>query len=108
MGMPLCFLKHQTDHTFPLFSHKCSINTENNWKVRAKIRTFAKSSYNKKRFMDLPKDPMMLFSVINMKLRDQYDSLDALCKGMDIDREDLVKQLAVAGFEYSEKYNKFW
>ncbi|MBF0829600.1 DUF4250 domain-containing protein, partial [Staphylococcus aureus] len=26
--------------------------------------------------MELPKDPMMLFSVINMKLRDCYSSLD--------------------------------
>ena len=29
--------------------------------------------------LDLPKDPMMLFSVINMRLRDIYPSLDALC-----------------------------
>ena len=28
--------------------------------------------------MELPKDPMMLFSFINMKLRDYYPSLDAL------------------------------
>ena len=27
---------------------------------------------------ELPKDPMMLFSVVNMKLRDQYASLDDL------------------------------
>ena len=30
--------------------------------------------------MELPKDPMMLFSFINMKLRDFYPSLDALCR----------------------------
>ena len=29
--------------------------------------------------MNLPDDPMMLFSVINMKLRDCYASLDSLC-----------------------------
>ena len=29
--------------------------------------------------MELPEDPMMLFSVINMKLRDCYASLDELC-----------------------------
>ena len=28
--------------------------------------------------MELPEDPMMLFSVINMKLRDCYASLDEL------------------------------
>ena len=32
--------------------------------------------------MELPKDPMMLFSFINMKLRDYYPSLDALCADM--------------------------
>ena len=29
--------------------------------------------------MALPKDPIMLLSVVNMKLRDTYSSLDALC-----------------------------
>ena len=29
--------------------------------------------------MTLPEDPMMLFSFINMKLRDNYSSLDELC-----------------------------
>lgn len=58
--------------------------------------------------MDLPQDPMMLFSVINMKLRDEYPSLDALCKGMDLERDDIEKKLAAAGFEYSPDHNKFW
>ena len=58
--------------------------------------------------MELPKDPMMLFSAVNMKLRDQYDSLDALCDDMDIERAQLETQLAAVGFEYSSEYNKFW
>lgn len=58
--------------------------------------------------MELPQDPMMLFSVINMKLRDEYPSLDALCHGMDVDRQQLESRLAAAGFEYSRQYNKFW
>ena len=32
----------------------------------------------------LPQDPMMLLSVINMKLRDQYESLEALCDDKDV------------------------
>lgn len=51
---------------------------------------------------------MMLFSVINMKLRDHYPSLDALCDDMDIDRKTLEENLRAAGFEYSEAHNKFW
>ena len=58
--------------------------------------------------MDLPQDPMMLFSVINMKLRDYYRSLDELCEDMNVDREELEKNLAAFGFEYSEEHNKFW
>lgn len=58
--------------------------------------------------MEMPKDPMMLFSTINMKLRDQYDSLDSLCQDMDIDRHDIESRLAAAGFEYNRELNKFW
>lgn len=56
----------------------------------------------------LPTDPFMLFSFINMKLRDQYPSLDALCEDMDLDKQQLLDTLAAAGFEYSEENNKFW
>lgn len=58
--------------------------------------------------MTLPKDPMMLFSVVNMKLRDEYHSLDALCEDMNICKHELQEQLQAAGFEYNEKLNKFW
>lgn len=51
--------------------------------------------------MKLPEDPTMLFSVVNMKLRDKYASLDELCRKMDVDKDMLVHKLAVAGFEYS-------
>lgn len=56
----------------------------------------------------LPKDPMMLMSVINMKLRDYYSDLDALCEDMDINRQELEAKLAQAGFEYSTENNRFW
>ena len=57
---------------------------------------------------NLPQDPMMLFSVINMKLRDYYSSLDELCEDMNVDKEELIRKLAAFGFEYSEENNKFW
>ena len=47
--------------------------------------------------MELPKDPMMLFSVINMKLRDCYSSLDELCEDMNVDKDELVNQLKAVG-----------
>lgn len=55
----------------------------------------------------LPKDPVMLMSVINMKLRDYYPSLDILCEDMEIDRKELETTLASAGFEYSEENKRF-
>ena len=58
--------------------------------------------------MELPDDPMMLFSMVNMKLRDCDHSLDELCDDMNVDKELLVKKLKAAGFEYSKENNKFW
>ena len=58
--------------------------------------------------MELPKDPMMLFSFINTKLRDFYPSLDELCKDMNVKEEDIVNPLKAAGFEYNRELNKFW
>ncbi|MCQ2195142.1 MAG: DUF4250 domain-containing protein [Paludibacteraceae bacterium] len=56
----------------------------------------------------LPQDINMLFSFVNMKLRDEYDSLDALCEDLDVDKEELIKKLAEGGFEYNESLKKFW
>ena len=58
--------------------------------------------------MELPQDPMMLFSTVNMYLRDRYDSLDELCADLDVDRKELEEKLGAAGFEYSPEHNKFW
>lgn len=58
--------------------------------------------------MELPDDPMMLYSTINMKLRDFYDSLDELCADLDVSRTEIEEKLRAAGFEYNEELNKFW
>lgn len=57
---------------------------------------------------ELPQDPFMLFSFINMKLRDEYASLDELCEDMNINKEVLTTKLGSLGFEYSSEHNKFW
>jgi predicted exporter len=57
---------------------------------------------------NLPNDPMMLLSFVNMKLRDNYSSLDALCEDLNIERQILEAKLAEAGFEYDAQHNKFW
>ena len=56
----------------------------------------------------LPENPMILFSAVNMLLRDNYSSLDELCDDMNVDRKALEEKLATAGFEYNEEQHKFW
>ncbi len=57
--------------------------------------------------MTLPQDPAILLSFINMKLRDEYPSLSALCDDMDVKEEDICAALSKIGFRYDEKANKF-
>lgn len=57
---------------------------------------------------DYPKDPAMLMSWANLKLRDFYRSLDELCEDLGIDRKEIEDRLAKAGFEYNAELNKFW
>lgn len=58
--------------------------------------------------MKLPEDPMMLYSFINMKLRDFYPSLDALCEDMNVEKEVIVRTQKRVGFEYNPERNRFW
>ena len=55
----------------------------------------------------LPNDPVILLSVINTKLRDNYSTFDLLCDDLEIDKMELLKKLNSIGYEYSEELNKF-
>ncbi len=57
--------------------------------------------------MPLPNDPFMLLSVVNMRLRDSFDSLDALCDDLGIPCGELCGRLAQAGFAYDANCNQF-
>lgn len=58
--------------------------------------------------MTIPKDPFMLMSMINMKLRDgDYDSLSDLCLSLDIDEKELISKLKETGFEYMPEIRQF-
>ena len=57
--------------------------------------------------MNLPKDPMLLLSVVNTKLRDQNTSLDALCEDMQADREKMETKLQNIDYTYDENTNQF-
>lgn len=55
----------------------------------------------------LPQDPNILLSYVNTKLRDEYDSLDALCDGLDAVPAELSEKLAEVGYAYDEAANQF-
>ena len=55
----------------------------------------------------LPKDPMLLLSVVNTKLRDYYHNLDALCDDMNVEKEEIVNTLKTIDSEYDENRHQF-
>ena len=58
--------------------------------------------------MNIPTNPDMLVSFINMKLRDEYESLEALCEETGINIDELIQNLHHAGYEYSREHKRFW
>lgn len=55
-----------------------------------------------------PKDPAMLMSWINLKLRDFYGDLNELCEDLEIDKDDVISILHKAGYEYNDQLHKVW
>lgn len=55
----------------------------------------------------MPKDPAMLLGFVNLKLRDFYKNLDALCEDLDVDREEIAEKLASIDYHYDEGKNQF-
>ena len=55
----------------------------------------------------IPKDPAMLLSFVNMKLRDFYASLDVFCEELDADRQEIENRLEGIGYHYDAEKNQF-
>ena len=55
----------------------------------------------------IPKDPVMLLSFINLKLRDFYPSFEALCDDLDVDGKEIVDKLAGIDYHYDVDKNSF-
>jgi len=55
----------------------------------------------------LPQDPIMLLSMVNMKLRDRYASLDALCEDYNVNRQEIEGVLASVDYHYDPEQNAF-
>ena len=55
----------------------------------------------------MPKDPAMLLSFINLKLRDYYSSLEALCEDLQVEEKEIYERLARIDYEYDPQKNQF-
>ncbi len=55
----------------------------------------------------IPKDPAMLLSFVNMKLRNNYKTLAELCEDLGADEEEIRDTLASIGYRYDEASNRF-
>lgn len=55
----------------------------------------------------IPKDPVMLLSFMNMRLRDHSMDLDALCEDLDVERSEIEETLAKMDYHYSKELNRF-
>ena len=55
----------------------------------------------------LPKDPVMLLSFINLKLRDFYADLETLCDDLDADQSKKEKKLSKIDYYYDKEKNQF-
>lgn len=57
--------------------------------------------------MNLPKDPVMLLSVVNTQLRDLYPNLEELAKAHMVKKEEIEEALKGINYFYDENQNKF-
>ena len=57
--------------------------------------------------MNLPKDPVMLLSVVNTQLRDKYESLEELAKAHMVEKETIEDTLKKINYEYDSQKNQF-
>lgn len=57
--------------------------------------------------LDLDMDINILLSLINTKLRNDYDSLESLCCDLEINEDELIDKLKKIDYIYSKASNQF-
>ncbi len=55
----------------------------------------------------LPKDPVMLMSFVNMKLRDEYRTLEDFCAVYSLKESELKAEMEAAGFDWQPGIRQF-
>ena len=57
--------------------------------------------------MSLPKDPVMLLSVVNTQLRDRFSNLEELAEFHGVSLLEIQEKLRAINYEYNEELNQF-
>ena len=52
-------------------------------------------------------DSYMALSIINMKLRDEFSTLEDYCSYMDLELDKVNEKFSQIGYKYDEKSNQF-
>lgn len=55
----------------------------------------------------IPKDPVMLLSFVNLKLRDNYKNLDEMCDDLQVSKNEITEKLKAIDYEYDDGTNQF-
>ena len=55
----------------------------------------------------MPKDPVMLLSFVNTQLRDNYNTLEELCKSYMGSEKEITDKLKTINYEYNTEKNQF-
>lgn len=71
---------------------------------QAQICTLKKENGYK---MIIPEDAYMLLSFVNLKLRDYYSDLEAMCDDMDVSSAEIEEKLKGIGYSYDRERNQF-
>ena len=57
--------------------------------------------------MALPKNPAILLSYVNTKLRDFYPNLEEFCKAENVSEQHIRTALAALDYHYDKERNQF-
>ncbi|WP_251859936.1 DUF4250 domain-containing protein [Clostridium sp. Marseille-Q2269] len=52
-------------------------------------------------------NPYILLSLVNTKLRDEFDNLDDLCSTYDLKKEDIINKMETIEYRYDSEINQF-
>lgn len=55
----------------------------------------------------IPKEPAMLLSFVNLKLRDYFLNLDVFCEEYEVDKDEIIQKLASIDYHYDKEKNQF-